>query len=132
LPPLVFLFVVIRRPPLSTLFPYTTLFRSAPSISTATTKSPCSSTYCSIEEASSLSFMPPPFALCTYVVDLCSRGWIRTSAPQALPLSYTGYCSHLLWLQSLPYGLIGGLTTCRVVAALCFLGPAPRVAQRLA
>ena len=47
-------------------------------------------------------------------------------------LSYTGYCSHLLWLQSLPYGLIGGLTTCRVVRGLCFLGTRPRVAQRLA
>src|SRR5436189_1425542 len=29
-PPLVFFFLMIRRPPRSTLFPYTTLFRSSP------------------------------------------------------------------------------------------------------
>src|SRR3712207_7144734 len=30
-----FFFLMIRRPPRSTLFPYTTLFRSAPTVSTA-------------------------------------------------------------------------------------------------
>src|SRR5258705_9300301 len=30
LPPLIFFFLMIRRPPRSTLFPYTTLFRSQP------------------------------------------------------------------------------------------------------
>src|SRR5689334_24511913 len=32
-----FFFLMIRRPPRSTLFPYTTLFRSAPSTTSATT-----------------------------------------------------------------------------------------------
>src|SRR5260364_472871 len=38
-----FFFLMIRRPPRSTLFPYTTLFRSVPSLSRMTIRSPCCS-----------------------------------------------------------------------------------------
>src|SRR6266480_5247435 len=40
--PFLFFFLMIRRPPRSTLFPYTTLFRSSPRYSTCPSSAPCS------------------------------------------------------------------------------------------
>src|SRR6266536_5823127 len=41
-PPLHFFFLMIRRPPRSTLFPYTTLFRSLPSKAALAPRASCS------------------------------------------------------------------------------------------
>src|SRR5262249_61340477 len=56
-----FFFLLIRPPPRSTLFPYTTLFRSAPPISSSI--SPRSSTRCRIGCSGPLPMAPGPVAV---------------------------------------------------------------------
>src|SRR5438552_5850423 len=62
---LFFFFLMIRRPPRSTLFPYTTLFRSSPSPSprAMASVSPRRAMATSNTSNSSNSFISPPFKL---------------------------------------------------------------------
>src|SRR5258708_12807557 len=66
---LLFFFLMIRRPPRSTLFPYTTLFRSAVSsaVRWATRRSSSSANLsCSAGEAVADLFMADPSGFCSY------------------------------------------------------------------
>src|SRR5258705_1026235 len=75
-----FFFLMIRRPPRSTLFPYTTLFRSPSSVTTPPTRSWLSSP--------ARSAMPSPGASSR------ARSWLsRLSGPPAIRCSGSGFVS---------------------------------------
>src|SRR3712207_8672515 len=69
---MVFFFLMIRRPPRSTLFPYPTLFRSVDVAATAATLTPSASTR-QVAEAANISAGTASVSLRR----LCDRGWLR-------------------------------------------------------
>src|SRR5699024_5917562 len=76
--------------------------------------------------------LPVHFRFFESPVAACEPPLLGSRARRPFYFPCAGYCSPLEWLLLWPYGLIGGLATCRVVRGLCFLGTRPRVAQRLA
>src|SRR2546429_8429791 len=77
-----FFFLMIRRPPRSTLFPYTTLFRSEFPLSRCTPQSPRSGT-----GRRWLLRRPPSRAQCR----LCRSDRGPLSVPRAAPLPYSPF-----------------------------------------
>src|SRR3712207_8650181 len=74
-----FFFLIIRRPPRSTLFPYTTLFRSTSSPARPTTSSTCSRTRASRSPARTC----PPTCGCPVRWTRCCRSEEHTSELQS-------------------------------------------------
>src|SRR2546426_10550693 len=81
-----FFFLMIRRPPRSTLFPYTTLFRSAAGRKTAAQRLPA--IRLEREHAVEIVGLVPPLVYFVFILWKRSIGWIDALVLLALYLAY--------------------------------------------